>query len=879
MTDDRDDYVPYDIEDSDDTIEAVPDDASDDVEVYSLEDEEDLTSKKRQMDILFFSLLAGAALVLAAIVYLLIQQFSGGGTTPPPPTAGDGSWERVRERGTLIVGTSLDYPPFGFRNAQFQPDGFDIALIREMANRLGLSVEITDMAFDGLGGALSIGQIDAAIAAISVTPEREQFVDFSNIYFVSEDAILANDQSPLSSITTVQQMAGQRVGVQRGSVYETWLTRNLVDTGLTPSNLIFLYETADAAVRDLREGRLDLVVMDRQPADIAAAQGGLKIIGQSLNQQRLAIAVPNGADSLREQLNGALIQLQNEGRVAQLVQQFMNLPPEQIIPPPLPTATPVVPPTATPLPIVSPTPVPCVNGMQFVADLNLPDQNMTAPPPVPPGQPFSKGWRIRNTGTCTWDPSFRLIFVSGNVPGASMGGQPTPVQGQVAPGQTYDIFVNLVAPLQPGVYQGVWQMTAGNNVPFGDRIWVGVTVPAPATPTPAPTQTPSPSINFTVDSTNIQQGQCTTFRWTVTNSAAVFFYAQGQDWRTQPVPAVGTRQECPQSTTTYFLRVQNLNGTVEERQITVNVTAAPNAPTINQFVANPPQITFGQCVNLQWNVTGDITRIIISGNGRPLWEGAPSSATFQDCPAVIGTVGYTLQAQGPGGTSQAQEYVNVVDVSTATPAPTPPPANPVIDSFSVSPAQVAAGGCVQIAWSTSGATWVVRLLRNNVLVLDNAGLSGSAQDCLPNPGNITYQLVASTSGGQSTTAQQDVLVTAVTVPNPLAGKTYNLLNLNGQPVAPNTQVNTTFNFDGTVAGSGGCNSYSGRYVVENNAISITGLTNASAACVEPPGVMEQETAFWSALNLARTFEIPDPTTLIMRDGAGQEILRYGLPQQ
>lgn len=870
MTDDRE-YNPY-----DDVDRIEPDD---DVEVYALEDEQSLTSQKRQYDILFYALLAGAGLVLLAIIYLLIRQFTGGGNAvAPTPTPGDNSWQLVQARGTLVVGTSLDYPPFGFRDAQFQPDGFDIALIREIANRLGLRVEINDMAFDGLGGALSIGQIDTAIAAISVTPEREQSVDFTNIYFVSEDGVLAAAQSPISSITTVQQMAGQRVGVQRGSVYETRLQRNLVDTGLTPATNIFLYETADAAVRDLREGRLDLVVLDAQVAETALATGGIKLVGRGLNQQRLAIAVPNGADSLREQLNAALTALQNEGRVAQLIQQYMNVPPDQIVTPPAPTATPQAPPTATPLPAFTPTPEPCVNGMRFVADLNYPDQNMTAPPPVAPGQPFSKGWRIQNTGTCTWDPSYRLIFVSGNVPGASMGGQPTPVQGLVGPNQTYDIFVNLVAPLTPGVYQGVWQMTAGDNVPFGDRIWVGITVPAAPTPTPLPTQTPSPSINFTADPTNIQQGQCTIFRWTVTNSIATYFYAQGQDWRTQPVPPQGSRQECPQATTVYFLRVVSPSGGVEERQITINVTAAPNAPTINQFVANPPQITFGQCINLQWNVTGNITRITVSGNGRPLWDGAPSSATFQDCPAVIGTVQYSLVAQGPGGTSQAQEYVNVVNVSTATPVPTAAPNNPVIDSFSVIPSQIVAGDCVQINWTTSGGTWLVRLLRNNVLVLDNAGLSGSAQDCLPNPGTITYQLVASTAGGQSTTAQESVLVTAITVPNPLAGNSYNLVAINGQPLLLNTVISTSFGFDGTLNGSGGCNSYNGRYVVENNNISITGINSSGRVCTEPPGVTEQEQAFFSALNFARTFETPDGATMILRDATGQEILRYATAQ-
>ncbi|MEZ4515607.1 MAG: NBR1-Ig-like domain-containing protein [Chloroflexota bacterium] len=425
---------------------------------------------------------------------------------------------------------------------------------------------------------------------------------------------------------------------------------------------------------------------------------------------------------------------------------------------------------------------------------------MTAPPSVSPGQAFSKGWRIQNSGTCAWDPSYRLVFVSGNLPGASMGGQPTPVQGQVAPGQTYDMFVNLVAPLQPGVYQGIWQMMDSSNVPFGDRIWVGITVPAPATATPPPTQTPSPSIDFTVDTSNIQQGQCVTFRWNVQSSAAVYFYAQGQDWRNQPVPPQGSRQECPQSTTTYFLRVQRPDGVVEERQITINVTPAPNAPTINQFVASPPQITFGQCINLQWNVSGDITRITVSGNGRTLWDGAPSSGNFQDCPAVIGTVQYSLQAQGPGGTSQAQDYVNVANTGTATPVPTTVPSAPIIDYFNVAPPQIPAGECVQITWGTSGGSWLVRLLRNNVLVLDNAALSGSAQDCLPNPGTITYQLVASTTGGQSTTSQQTVLVTEGSVANPLAGKTYFLIGLFNQGLVPDSVINATFGADGTMNG-------------------------------------------------------------------------------
>src|SRR5690606_9644832 len=124
---------------------------------------------------------------------------------------------RVRASGRLAVGTSLDYPPFSFRNDQFQPDGFDMALINDVASRLGVRAEIQDMAFDSLFNALNSGQIDVAIAAITVTTEREALVDFSNIYWVGEEGIVSRPNSGITSVTTLNELAGGRIGVQRSS--------------------------------------------------------------------------------------------------------------------------------------------------------------------------------------------------------------------------------------------------------------------------------------------------------------------------------------------------------------------------------------------------------------------------------------------------------------------------------------------------------------------------------------------------------------------------------------------------------------------------------------------------------------------------------------
>ena len=434
--------------------------------------------------ILLISLLVLAVVLGAVLAYLFFGRDSSGliPTTPVTPSPGDTSWDRVRTSGRMVVGTSLDYPPFSYRNQDFQPDGFDMALIRDVSARLGVQADVRDIAFDSLFTALDQGQIDVAIAAISVTPEREALAGFSNVYYIGQEGILARSDSQITAITSLSDMAGRRIGVQRGSVYETWLQRDLIDSGMSAASNLFVYETVDAAFRDLRENRLDLAIADAYVTQAAVAQGSVRLVGGGLNQQRYAIAVRRGANALRDQLNLALVQMQNDGRLSQLAQAYLNLAPGVVVTLPPPTQTPQIQPTVQP----TAPPAGCVNGMRFVADLNLDDNNMQSPPPISPGQAFSKGWRIQNSGTCAWTTAYRLVFVDGNTPGASMGGQPTAVQGFVPAGQQYDIFVNLVAPLTPGTYQGIWQMVDEQNRPFGDRIWVGITVPSPATATPAP---------------------------------------------------------------------------------------------------------------------------------------------------------------------------------------------------------------------------------------------------------------------------------------------------------------------------------------------------------------------------------------------------------
>lgn len=671
-------------------------------------------------------------------------------TMPPPLDA----WATVKNRGQLVVGTSADYPPFAFYTDEFELTGYDVALARLLGERLGVAVEFKDMAFDGLGGALQVGQIDAALAAISITDARREQVDFSTLYFISEGAALGRADSGIT-IDTLADLAPYRVAVQDGTVYHAWLEEEAIGAGLLPPDQLLVYIAADKAIEDLRAGLVDVVIADRLPLEFAARDGSLAIVGQSLNRQRMAVALARGS-TLLSPINEALFELQTEGELARLADEYLNLDETELQP--LPAPEEATPEAAAPARSSNA----CIDAMTLIAHLSFDDDGMRSPPPVSPGTPFQKTWRLQNNGTCTWTTGYVLTPVGGNVPQASMGGLATAIDRPVAPGETYDMTVNLVSPLVPGVYQGFWSMRSPNGLLFGDRLWVGITVPAQPTPTPAPTATVSPSINFAADRNNIRTGECVIFSWTVSNGADVFFHAQGQPPDLNRVASTGNQTECPQATTTYELRVVQSTGAIEIRTIRIDVQPSLAAPFFESFTVTPSQqIVVGACVDVRWRISGDVTNIRVSRNETTLWNGAPLTGTSRDCPPS-GEAVYSIEAIGPGGNSRALENVTVLSATPVAGTPTPTPVAgqlPVINSLTANPNRIFVGTCLTVAWNVSGNVNRVQLRRDGVLVLDFALFSGNVTDCLNNEGTYVYRLDA--INPQGGTAFQQVSATVV----------------------------------------------------------------------------------------------------------------------
>ncbi|NPV56074.1 MAG: hypothetical protein HPY76_05290 [Anaerolineae bacterium] len=138
------------------------------------------------------------------------------------------------------------------------------------------------------------------------------------------------------------------------------------------------------------------------------------------------------------------------------------------------TATPTNTNTSPPLVVNTVTPSTYCDALSLVADLSVPDGTTFTP-----GAKFTKTWRIKNSGTCMWNTSYRLVFVSG----ASMGASSSyPLAGTVRPGETVDLSVELTAPTSTGNYTGVWMLRNPAGTLFGlgpganEAFWVNIKV-------------------------------------------------------------------------------------------------------------------------------------------------------------------------------------------------------------------------------------------------------------------------------------------------------------------------------------------------------------------------------------------------------------------
>ena len=220
--------------------------------------------------------------------------------------------------GTLVVGTNAAFPPFEYVGDDGNPDGFDIALIKAIGDKIGMEVQIQDMEFDSLVSSIG-GKIDVAIAGMTVTEERKNTVDFSDSYYEAVQAVLVPKGS---AIATADDLKNLKIGVQLGTTGE-FIADEI--EGATVS----AYNKAVDAVNDLNNGRVDCVIVDKNPAEVFGAQFSDKVdvvpgTNFDFEPENYAIALPKGNTELADKINNALKELKADGTYDSLVSKYIE---------------------------------------------------------------------------------------------------------------------------------------------------------------------------------------------------------------------------------------------------------------------------------------------------------------------------------------------------------------------------------------------------------------------------------------------------------------------------------------------------------------------------------------------------------------------------
>jgi ABC-type amino acid transport substrate-binding protein len=222
----------------------------------------------------------------------------------------------------LTVGSDIPYPPF----EQGKPGhytGFDVELMEAIAEKIGRKAEFEDTSFDTIFIDLAQGKFEAVASAATITPEREKTVDFSNPYYLSEQAILVEEGG---SIDSVEGLKGATVGVQKGTTGQEFVEEKGEAGEVRP------YPTGPDAVNALKAGTVEAVVMDIPVAENAVKAGeGLEVSAAIPTEEEYGFVVAQGEGELLEEINEGLTEAEEDGTYAKIYKRWFHREPPKSI--------------------------------------------------------------------------------------------------------------------------------------------------------------------------------------------------------------------------------------------------------------------------------------------------------------------------------------------------------------------------------------------------------------------------------------------------------------------------------------------------------------------------------------------------------------------
>lgn len=269
-------------------------------------------------------------LLLFAAIFALLIGLAACGTSGSSNSGSDDndggdtgdSGDNTEEVETYTVATDANFKPFEYKNPDTgEMEGFDIDLMRAIAEEAGFNVEFETMEFDGLITGMQAGRYPMGIAGISITEERKESISFSDPYYDSGLILMVPNDSDIESIEDVD---GKSIGSRQGSTSQAYLQDN------TDAQIEAFPEIVTAYM-DVKEGRLDAALYDLPNVLYYIDQEGegeLTTTGDVLEGQSYGIAFPKDSE-LVDDVNAALDTLIKNGTYAEIYEEYFGTAPAE----------------------------------------------------------------------------------------------------------------------------------------------------------------------------------------------------------------------------------------------------------------------------------------------------------------------------------------------------------------------------------------------------------------------------------------------------------------------------------------------------------------------------------------------------------------------
>ena len=226
-----------------------------------------------------------------------------------------GGEEQPADGKALIMATNAAFPPYEYYEGD-EIVGIDAEIAEAIAKELGMTLEIDDMEFSSIITAIQTGKADFGAAGMTVTPEREENVNFTDVYATGVQVIVVPEDSEIASPDNLE---GKMIGVQESTTGHIFCSEDYGE------DHVQAYPTGANAIEALKTGKVDWVVIDNEPAkSFVEANEGLKILDTEYVTEDYAIAIAKDNEQLLKDINEAMAKLKEDGTIQSIIDKYIT---------------------------------------------------------------------------------------------------------------------------------------------------------------------------------------------------------------------------------------------------------------------------------------------------------------------------------------------------------------------------------------------------------------------------------------------------------------------------------------------------------------------------------------------------------------------------